>query len=178
MIVVADNFCEFIYFLWEHASEPSSGTLDSWFADKISDQIRKIANATQIEYGLNGDSLDIKPNSIQINLSNAKVGSGVSLSFFGELTRLRRNFKSKCISIIKPSELELKKHKREKEQVRLALIGIPLVFFIVFLAKAIFDGTPVLAAIFVIPFMTLIACIGAFFICGTLYSIYQKFFKT
>jgi len=165
MIVVAHNLCDFIHSLQKYSSERSLDTLNNWFESELSDYLEKTAKVTEVEWDKNdlrGMTLDKKENSIQIDFSNAKVGAGISLSYFGDLTRLKRNFKSGKISLFKPSKEEVKKHKLEKTQVHLALIGIPSAFFVFFLIDSVLDKTPILSSIFIVPFMTLMASIGTF----------------
>jgi len=180
LVVVANNFCEFVHLLQKYSSESSLNVIDSWFKSEVYSRIQKITKIKEDELDgidLRGMLIAKKKNSIQIDFSNAKVGSGISLSLFGDLTRVRRNLKTASLSLLKPSQQEIEKHRREKIQTRLALVSIPSIFFVLFLFKALSNQWPMHVSFFLVPFLTIIGSVGVLCLYGILYSIYLKLSK-
>ena len=180
LVVVADDFCEFVQSLKKFSNASSNGTLESWFENKLSNYIHEISNSSLDEWS-SYDKLGLltisKDNSIQVDFSNATKGAGISLSTFGELTSLRRNLKVKSINLMKPKEVDVKRHEREKFQTKAALIGVPTALFMIFTVHAILQSMPLMGAIVMVPLMSIISSIGVLFVYAILYPIFFNYFR-
>lgn len=181
IIVVAENLCEFIRLLKKYSLRNPSETLGNWFEREIENVIQDISLTTSSDWKTpyyKGLGINFTEKSIQVDFSEAVVGSGISLSFFGELTRLRRNLKSKSITLLKPKDEDVKQHQREKLQTKMALIGVPATLFIFFSVYAVLQSMPIMGALVMVPLMTVIGSIVVLFLFGIIYAIFLKLFKS
>lgn len=176
-IVVADNLIDFFNDILT-LKVPSK--LQNYIEEvNLDDNVSKIYS--QKLY--NGDSNELGlsvihlAKSLKVDFSTAKKGSGVKVSYFGELTKIKRNLKKHSFSFVKPSSDDVKKHNTEKLLSKLFLIGVPFSILILLLIYLPNKSENIWLYILLLPIWIILFSIGAYSIIWLSMIVFYKLRK-
>ncbi len=179
LFVIAESFCQFITDLKAFAEDNPKDVLERYFDHKEVD--KKINDISQIKDNpslieTHGMLLKVRPKSLLVDFSQSRFGDGISLSFFGNLTKMQRNLKQRSISLIKPSEKELAKHRHDELITRIPLAFLPLMTYI-FLTISFQYEMPLWQRALWVVSNVVVFSIGASFLIWLVLTIFYHFRK-